>query len=196
MIAVPATNPSLPAAQRGDAEAFCELIAPHEPRLLAQALGLCRNATQAEDLVQETLVEAWKSLRRFDGSCRFETWLYAILLHRHQKALRYARVRPFFCLDAESRDRALEQLQALGGSPAESADALDDSERIRRCLADLPPKHREVISLRFFADAPLEEIAAALGCSLGTVKSRLFYALEKLRKMNLPAPWRDIPDNE
>ena len=196
MITLPTADPSLPAAQRGDAEAFCELIAPHEPRLLAQALRLCRNATQAEDLVQETLVEAWKSLRRFDGSCRFETWLYAILLHRHQKALRYARVRPFFCLDAESRDRALEQLQALGGSPAESADALDDSERIRRCLADLPPKHRDVISLRFFADASLEEIAAALGCSLGTVKSRLFYALEKLRKMNLPAPWRDISDNE
>lgn len=196
MITLPATDPSLPAAQQGDAKAFCVLIAPHEPRLLAQALRLCRNATQAEDLVQETLVEAWKSLRRFDGSCRLETWLYAILLHRHQKALRYARVRPFFCLDAESRDRALEQLQALGGSPAECADAMDDSERIRRCLADLPPKYREVISLRFFADAPLEEIAAALGCSLGTVKSRLFYALEKLRKMNLPAPWRDRPDNE
>lgn len=196
MIALPATDPSLPAAQQGDAEAFCVLIAPHEARLLGQALGLCRNPSQAEDLVQETLVEAWKSLRRFDGSCRFETWLYAILLHRHQKALRYARVRPFFRFDAESRDRALEQLQGLGGSPAESAGAQDDSERIRRCVADLPPKHREVISLRFFADASLGEIAAALGCSLGTVKSRLFYALEKLREMNLPAPSRDKPDNE
>ena len=54
MIAVPAINPSLPAAQQGDAEAFCVLIAPHEPRLLAQALGLCRNATQAEDLVEHS----------------------------------------------------------------------------------------------------------------------------------------------
>lgn len=195
MTEIPDTPQRLSAARQGDAEAFCDLVKPLEPRLLGQALAMCRNRSVAEDLVQETLVEAWKSLHRFNGTCRLETWLYAILLHRHQKALRYAKVRPFFCLDPESRERALEQLHAVGGSPAESVVAEEDSEIVRQFLAALSPKHREVISLRFFADASLEEMAAALGCSLGTVKSRLHYALEKLREMNLPVPSRDTVSN-
>jgi RNA polymerase sigma-70 factor, ECF subfamily len=55
---------------------------------------------------------------------------------------------------------------------------------VRKCIESLPAKHRQVIYLRFFVDDSLEGIAAALGCSVGTVKSRLFYALEKLRGMN------------
>ena len=183
------TSALLAAARAGEAGAFCALIAGHEAALLGQARALCRDDhALAEDLAQETLIEAWKSLRRYDETrCRLTTWLYAILLHRHRKALRRARVRPFFCLDAASRDTALRRLRTLEGSPA---DAMDDRERageLRRAVAALPPKHAEVIRLRFFADASLEEIAVATGCAPGTVKSRLHHALEKLRSKNLPA---------
>ena len=177
----------LAAARLGDAGAFCALIRGHEPRLLNQAIGLCHNKSLSEDLVQETLVEAWKSLARFDGSCRLSTWLYAILLNRHRKALRHARIRPFFCLGAEARDEALRTLHALDGTPEDAAVRQEGVAMLQSRVNALPGKHREVIQLRFFSEASLEEIAAALGISLGTVKSRLFNALEKLRKMNLSA---------
>ena len=99
--------------------------------------------------------------------------------------MRRARVRPFFCLDAASRDAALRSLHTLESTPA---DAIDDQERageLRRAVSALPPKQAEVVRLRFFADASLEEIAAATGCAPGTVKSRLHHALERLRAKNL-----------
>lgn len=187
LTACPSTTGPLAAARAGDAGAFCALIAGRETTLLGQARALCRHDhALAEDLAQETLVEAWKSLRRFDENrCRLATWLYAILLHRHRKALRRARVRPFFCLDAASRSVALERLHALGDSPADAIDGRERAGDLRRAVASLPPKHAEVIRLRFFADASLEEIAAATGCAPGTVKSRLHHALEKLRAKNL-----------
>ena len=61
----------------------------------------------------------------------------------------------------------------------------EDALRIRRAVANLPEEHRLVVELRFFADATLDEIAAVLGCPLGTVKSRLHHALKKLRQMDL-----------
>jgi len=63
---------------------------------------------------------------------------------------------------------------------------------VRACIQTLPAKHQQVIYLRFYADDSLEGIAAVLGCSVGTVKSRLFHALEKLRAMNALKP--GLPD--
>src|SRR5277367_2707943 len=74
-------------AREGDLTAFSRLVQEHQPRLLAQALAFCGDPHQARDLAQETMVAAWKSLARFDGSCRFFTWLYAILLRQHRKTL-------------------------------------------------------------------------------------------------------------
>src|SRR5687767_13227106 len=83
-------------AQVGDVEAFAEWIKPFESRLFREALALCRHEADADDLTQQTLIEAWKSLPRFNpATCRFSTWLYSILLHRHHKMLRSARVRRF-----------------------------------------------------------------------------------------------------
>src|SRR3954469_70308 len=80
-------------ARQGDAPAFCRLVQPLEARLLRQAIALCRDPSAAEDLVSETLGEAWKSLLAYNETCRLSTWLYAILLHRYQKSLRAARSR-------------------------------------------------------------------------------------------------------
>ena len=178
----------LAASRVGYLDAFCTLTAEHAATLHGQAQALCRNDhALAEDLAQETFVEAWKSLSLYDEArCRLSTWLYAILLHRHRRALRRARVRPFFCLDAASRDAALARLHALGGSPSDDLEARECAEEVRRAVTALPAKYAEVIQLRFFAGASLQEIAAATGCALGTTKSRLHHALKKLREKNLP----------
>src|ERR1035438_6114990 len=78
----------------GEAHAFCLLTEPLQARLLRQAVALAGDLSGAEDLVSETLVEAWTCLPRYNQTCRMSTWLYAILLNRHRKSVRRARSRP------------------------------------------------------------------------------------------------------
>lgn len=180
-------------AQAGDAQAFCLLIEPHQTRLLRQAAALSRDLCEAEDLVSETLIEAWKSLARYDGTCRLSTWLYSILLHRYHKAVRRSRSRPIslawlpFLRGQTLRDEH-QKLPATELSPADAISQKDTNAQLRRCIEALPHKQGEVLMLRFFEEASLSGIAKLLGCSIGTVKSRLHHALEKLRKMKMNLP--------
>ncbi|MBE0541231.1 MAG: sigma-70 family RNA polymerase sigma factor [Verrucomicrobia bacterium] len=175
-------------ARAGEADAYCELAQASEERLFRQAVALCHDPTTAEDLAAETLIEGWKSIARFDGSCRFSTWLYAILVHRFQKTVRRARSRPVTLAGLPQSERdagesSLERLPDARPLPAENLVRQEQAARMRAAIDTLPPKHQEVVLLRFYEEASLSEIAAALGLSLGTVKSRLHHALEKLRKM-------------
>ena len=174
----------------GEARAFCLLTEPLQARLLRQSVALTGDLSAAEDLVSETLVEAWKSLPRYNQTCRLSTWLYAILLHRHRKSVRRARSRPislawlpFF--EARELHEQQENLRSPELSPAEAMAQCETGNRLRQCLELLPDKHRQIILLRFFEDASLPDMAVVLGCSVGTVKSRLHHALEKLRKMKM-----------
>ncbi len=184
-------------ARQGDAQAFCALAEAHEGRLYRQAVALSKDPSLAEDLVSETFVEAWKSLGRYNESCRFSTWLFAILLHRYQKSVRKARSRPVPLAalrgtEAERERDRLENLPAAGPTPAEAAAHRELNRQLREAIDALPAKHRDVILLRFFEDASLPEIAAVLGCSLGTVKSRLHHALEKLRRVPMAVNLSDL----
>jgi RNA polymerase sigma-70 factor (ECF subfamily) len=172
----------------GEAEAFCELAQAGEARLFRQAVALCHNPTTAEDLVVETLAEAWKSLHRFNQTCRFSTWLYAILLHRWQKLARKSRSRPVPLASlpsAESgeRESLLERSPDSQPLPAEALLQKETAARLSQAIETLPPKFQQVVRLRFYEEASLPEIAAALDLPLGTVKSRLYYALDNLRRM-------------
>jgi RNA polymerase sigma-70 factor, ECF subfamily len=181
------TRSLLDQARAGDTEAFSEICRIHGIRLLRQAMTLCGDATLAEDLAQDTLVEAWKSLRRYNGRCRFFTWLYAILLNRHRNLLRQKRPLPFSAFARPDHDEFQKHFTNLvdhGSLPDEAAQLHEQAAQVRACLQALPAKQRQVIYLRFYADDSLEGIAAALGCSVGTVKSRLFHALDRLRGMN------------
>ncbi|MGA2246130.1 MAG: RNA polymerase sigma factor [Verrucomicrobiota bacterium] len=93
-IEIPATQSLLAAARGGDLEAFGEICRPHGTRLLRQAFALCGNLSLAEDLAQDTLVEAWKCLAPYNGRCQFFTWLCAILLNRYRNTLRGNRLLP------------------------------------------------------------------------------------------------------
>ena len=186
-IETPDTRSLLDQARAGDAEAFGEICRVHGTRLLRQAVALCGNVTLAEDLAQDTLVEAWKSLHRYNGRCQFFTWLCAILLNRYRNALRKNRLRPASTSGGRDQDEFEKHTSNLADHSALPDQAVERREQavlVRECVQPLPAKHQQVIHLRFYVDDSLEGIAAALGCSMGTVKSRLFHALEKLRKMN------------
>ncbi len=179
-------NP-LALARAGDAEAFGEVYRAHATRLLRQAMSLCGNAALAEELAQDSLVEAWKCLSRYNGRCEFFTWLCAILLNRYRNSIRKNRLRPLSTPGRPEQDEftnALAKLADHGCLPDEEAQLHEQTALVRKCIEALPAKHQQVIFLRFYVDDSLEGIAAALGCSVGTVKSRLFHALDKLRGMN------------
>lgn len=176
-------------AQAGHREAFGALCRVHGDRLLRQATLLCGDRTLAEDLAQETLFEAWKSLRRYHGRCRFFTWLCAILLNRYRNCRRQKRPFPASELKAGERESVAQGLaEATDGGPLpdQATECAERAAILLRCVDQLSAKHRAVIHLRFYVDQSLEGIAAALGCSVGTVKSRLFHALDRLRAMNGP----------
>jgi RNA polymerase sigma-70 factor (ECF subfamily) len=184
--AIPDTRSLLEQAQAGDVEACGEVCRAYEKRLFRQALALCGNAALAEDLAQDTLVEAWKSLRRYNGRCQFFTWLCAILLNRYRNIVREKRPVPFSSLAAEDDgefQRGIGQMAMDEPLPDQTVLLREEAALVRRCIQALPPKHQQVVLLRFYVDDSLEGIAVALGCSVGTVKSRLFHALDKLRAM-------------
>ena len=182
-------------AQAGDGSAFQTLADRLAEPLFRCALTLARDRQLAEDVAQETLFEAWRSLSRFDGRCRFSTWLYGILRHRFLKAIRRTSLP---CVELPSDD-GISLLHSMSDPSAELQRA-DDADRVRQAVAALLAEHRDVIELRFFADASLDDISAALDIPLGTVKSRLHNALEKLRQqklsVNLFATHRESPTRQ
>ncbi|MGA2175804.1 MAG: RNA polymerase sigma factor [Verrucomicrobiota bacterium] len=164
-------------ALRGqDPAAARELVDSYGQRLLRSAFLLCGNETEAQDLVQETFLQAWKSAHRFRGGAALYTWLHAILLNltRH-----YHRDRKRLVSDPNLTE---EEIPA----PEEGPSRLDTdaaSTALTDALGRLTAPHREVVVLRFYEDMKICQIAAHLGISKGTVKSRLHYAIAQLRDL-------------
>ncbi len=172
-------------ARTGNCAAFDELCLLHGDRLLGQAIKLCPDVALAEDLVQETLIAGWRSLHRYNGGCQFFTWLCSILIHRHHSMVRRRWWREILKLDsslaAETPDSNHNPEEA--SLPEQALTGAESTRLVHECIQRLPRKQREVVQLRFFADESLAGIAAATNSSVGTVKSRLFHGLERLRQM-------------
>jgi RNA polymerase sigma-70 factor (ECF subfamily) len=158
----------------GDAGAAGALLDQHGDRLLRSAYLLCGNAADAQDLAQETLLQAVKSAHRFRGDSALYTWLHGILLNlwRHH-ARQAARV---------TITDAVPETAAETAAPGSALDQASDSDALWDALGQLTAAHREVLVLRFYEELRLDEIAAQLEISTGTVKSRLHYALRELRE--------------
>jgi RNA polymerase sigma-70 factor (ECF subfamily) len=175
-------------AQKNDAEAFSEVFEILAPKLNRQAFFLAGDEQQALDLLQETMVEVWKHVTRYDQRARFFTWICSVMAHRHYDWLRRLRVRAAALLRHTEAPE-----EGVAASPHESAELVERARLLRECLNELPAKQRTVVYLRFYAGESLEGIAAVAQCSVGTVKSRLFHGLERLARMQKLKEFQDNP---
>jgi RNA polymerase sigma-70 factor (ECF subfamily) len=158
--------------QTGEVAAFDELVERHRARIYGL---LCRlvGVGEAEDLAQDVFVAAYKSLRSFRGEAAFSTWLYRIAIHTCSHHLR--RKRPE-ALELDDREPDFRQ----EGNPEARALQYELQGQVRRAIAGLPYKLQVVIVLRDMHGLSYEEIAAVVGCPIGTVRSRLHYATQRL----------------
>ena len=161
------------AARNGDMDAFRALVELNQRRLVGLAFGIVRNREDAEDLVQEALVRAWRSLANFDGRSQFSTWLYRIVVNVCIDHLRRRRLETL-SLD-EHRGASIDPRNSLAGAGLR--------DRLSRALDELSPAHRAVLTLREVEGLSYKEIAVAVGCSLGTVMSRLFHARRRMQML-------------
>ena len=177
------------AYQNGDLGAFSELVARHEKRLWGFVRRFVADAATAEDLLQEVFLRMIKSAPDWQPTAKVTTWLYTIARNLCTDHARRGVWRSAASLDRPvggdegSGPRPLVDRIAAGGPGAEGAAiGREIGVRIEQALATLPVDQREVFLMREMMDMPFAEIAAAVGSSEPTVKSRMRYALERLRE--------------
>ena len=170
------------AAQQGDMVAFEELVARHRDKVYARAYSMMRNEEEAIDLSQEAWIKGWQRLRQFQGEASFGTWMTRIVINlcldqlRRQKRQRAESIE---ALDEESGG-VERQMPVVTVNPTSGLERAELRQRIDRALGQLSHEHRTVLVLHEFEEMEYKEIAKTMGCSIGTVMSRLFYARRKL----------------
>lgn len=170
-------------AQRGDREAFNELVRRYHVRIFNTVYALVGDRDDADDLAQEIFLKAYRSLPSFRGKSQFYTWLYRIGINCWKDWLKSPKQRMGMWESVEACEDYV-----LHCSDQEAADARVENGELRslleQALADLPAEQRAAVVLREIDGLGYEEIAQALRCSLGTVKSRICRA-----RMRLKALW-------
>lgn len=164
-------------ARAGDRRALEALVQANYGVLRALLLrSACVPAADLDDVIQETFLRAFAALDRYEHRGHLRTWLFRIALNFARDLRRRAgrAVTEAGVLD-------LADLPDFGADPARVLAERLDGERLGAAVARLPEGHREVLVLRFYGGQSLEEVARTMGCPVGTVKSRLHYALRKLR---------------
>ncbi len=172
-------------ARSGDTRAFDALITRHRERIYMHAYQIVRNEEDALDVTQETFIRAWKSLPRFDGKAALISWLYRIATNAGIDVCRRRQSRPQTELDSGPMkiDAASHTTPSEPDAPGAGHDRAEIRRRVEAAFAELSPEHRAVISLKELEDLSYEEIAQRVGCSVGTVMSRLFYARKRLQSL-------------
>lgn len=162
--------------RRGDRGAFDALVAAHRDRVAATAHRLLGWSDDAEDVVQEVFLKALTHLSRFRGEAKLSTWLTTITIHAcrsHQRsASRWLRKLSGLA------DRQPQRAEPPARLPDEDAETF---ETVRRAVAALPPKYREVIVLRYLEGMSVLDIAGVLNAPTNTVEVRLSRARQKLK---------------
>ena len=175
-------------ARGGDARAFDELVRRHRNRGFAMIRNMIHREADAWDLSQEAFIKAWQALPRFEAKARFSTWLYRIV---HNVVCDWARRRRPET-EGEMNDELLERERIDPASRTTPSAALRPDhalsneelrERIEAALATLSPEHRQAVLLKDVQGFSYKEIAEIMGCSIGTVMSRLHYARKKLQSL-------------
>lgn len=167
----------------GEAAAFEGIVARYQRRIYRVAWAILKDESEADTVTQDTFVQAYLHLGRFEGRAGLETWLTRIAINKARDLLRSRRGRRWIGLRAADPD----------GQPVrEPADERPDAEResisrelsraIDRSLDGLSVQQRLVFRMRHYEERSLEEIASLLGLKAGTVRAHLFRAVQKLRK--------------
>jgi RNA polymerase sigma-70 factor (ECF subfamily) len=173
------------AAQRGDRDAFKTLFERYHRRAYALAFGILRNPDDAMDAVQDAFIKAHKYLDKFEGSSSFYTWLYRIVMNVAIDHLRkHRRVKPVELDESRVENDADDPLlpRILGGNPGRALLDKQIRARIDAALDELSENHRAVLVMRELEGLSYEDMAQAMGCSKGTIMSRLFHARRNMQK--------------
>src|SRR5438876_1777026 len=170
------------AAQQGDMEAFEELVARHRDKIYARAVSMMRNEEEAIDLSQEAWVKGWQRLKQFQGEASFGTWMTRIVINLCLDQLRKQKRQRTESIEAMSEESGgvERQMPVVTVNPTAGLERGELRQRIDRALGQLSYEHRTVLVLHEFEEMEYKQIAKTMGCSIGTVMSRLFYARRKL----------------
>lgn len=176
-----ATDEELVARCReGDETAFDALVLRHHARAVNVAFQLLRDRQDAAEVAQDAFVKVYRNIGEFRGECAFTTWLHQIVVNltrnKHHWWTRRGR-QATVSLDCPVEARARPE-----DAPDAEAARSEFVEALGRQMAELPAKFREALVLRNVEEMSYEEIAAAMRCSVGTVKSRVARAREALRE--------------
>ncbi len=168
------------ALRRRDPEHVSRLVSQYHYRLLRYLVYLTSRRDLAEDLVQETWMRALDRARQFNGTSRFEPWLFSIARHLAIDSLRRQRTAAP-STGADSDDQVLEVPAPDLQSPFAAAARSEDAARLAVAMECLAPIYREALLLRFQEDLSLEEIAAGAGAPVQTIASRIRRGLAIMR---------------
>ena len=172
-------------AQRGDADAFEQLLLEHQKNVYNLCYRMAGNPDDAMDLSQETFLRAWRCLDQYQFASAFSTWLYRLCSNICIDFLRRRRRQQtvpltFEDADGEEQTYAVPDAQPL---PEEQVELKLTRETLAAAMAQLLPEHRAVLQLRVVNEMSYEQIADVLDIQIGTVKSRLSRARNQLKKI-------------
>ena len=170
--------------QNGDVAAFDQLVLKYRGRVYSVVYNLTSNREDASDLTQDAFIKSFQSINRFQGQSSFFTWLYRIGVNATLTHLRKNRLRTFFSFEQFTEDeKSSEIIEALTDKTGADRDAFvkELQEKLNEALQKLSIKHRTVVTLFEIDGLSHDEIAEIVGCSVGTVRSRLHYAKQLLQ---------------
>ncbi len=157
--------------QNGESAAFGELFEMYQPRLKYYVRRLDSEGTNIDDILQNIWLTVFKKIHKLKDAQIFAVWLYRIA--RNKVYDRFRRKEKFVRLPEE------DEFSVSSSEPVFDA---NDTEKLHMALEELKPYHREVLTLCFVEQMSYESIAEVVGCSVGTVRLRIFYAKQSLRK--------------
>lgn len=170
------------AARRGELGAFEELVFRHRDPIYARTFSLTRNEQDAVDLSQEAWIKGWQRLDQFQGESSFATWMTRIVINLcldHLRKQKRHRTDSIEAMDEESGG-VERQMPVVTVNPTAGLERAELRRKIDGALGQLSEEHRAVLVLHEFEDMEYKTIAQTIGCSIGTVMSRLFYARRKM----------------
>jgi RNA polymerase sigma-70 factor (ECF subfamily) len=174
--------------QAGDQSAFNLLVLKYQHRVLKLVGRFVSDATEAQDVAQEAFLKAYRALGSFRGESAFYTWLYRIAINTAKNALVAQKRRPVdFDLDMQDPEQFERQARLKEADTPEGVLLTEEiREVVERAMEQLPEDLRTAIVLRELEGLSYEEIAEAMDCPVGTVRSRIFRAREAIDKKLKP----------